>query len=120
MSANTCVCCGAIIPEGRQVCLICEALAEHTPLTSTERGTRFRENRREDYNAYHRDYYAQHREEINAKRRAKAERITIVRCRDCKYFGRIDRFKDGTVVQSCQMGYSQTPNGYCHRAKRKS
>ena len=24
MSANLCVCCGAIIPEGRQVCPICE------------------------------------------------------------------------------------------------
>ena len=24
MSTNTCVCCGAIIPEGRQVCPICE------------------------------------------------------------------------------------------------
>lgn len=71
MSANLCVCCGAIIPEGRQVCPICEHKAEHTPLTSTERGTRFRENRREHYNAYHRDYYAQHREEINAKCRAK-------------------------------------------------
>lgn len=24
MADNTCVCCGAIIPEGRQICLICE------------------------------------------------------------------------------------------------
>lgn len=108
MSEERCVVCGAVIPEGRMVCPICEAPVEHKP-TAAER-----------YNAYHREYYALHREEINAKRRTKAERITIVRCRDCKYFGRIDRFKDGTVVQSCQMGYSQTPNGYCHRAKRKS
>lgn len=25
---NTCVCCGEMIPEGRQVCYICEKAAE--------------------------------------------------------------------------------------------
>lgn len=24
MADNTCACCGAIIPEGRQICLLCE------------------------------------------------------------------------------------------------
>lgn len=24
MPDNTCICCGAIIPEGRQICLLCE------------------------------------------------------------------------------------------------
>lgn len=24
MSENRCVCCGEIIPEGRQICIICE------------------------------------------------------------------------------------------------
>lgn len=28
MSENRCICFGEIIPEGRQVCPICEALAE--------------------------------------------------------------------------------------------
>lgn len=26
---NRCVCCGEIIPEGRQVCFLCELEAEH-------------------------------------------------------------------------------------------
>ena len=34
MSANLCVCCGAIIPEGRQVCPICERGRE--PMTRNE------------------------------------------------------------------------------------
>ena len=32
MSANLCVCCGAIIPEGRQVCPICEKSLADAPL----------------------------------------------------------------------------------------
>lgn len=30
MAENTCVCCGASIPEGRQVCLSCERIPQHT------------------------------------------------------------------------------------------
>lgn len=32
MSANLCVCCGAVIPEGRQVCPICERSLAAAPL----------------------------------------------------------------------------------------
>ena len=30
---NRCVCCGAIIPEGRMVCPICEMAADETAVT---------------------------------------------------------------------------------------
>lgn len=33
MNADTCVCCGAIIPEGRQVCWTCENGFSHTKQT---------------------------------------------------------------------------------------
>ena len=29
MNDNRCVCCGRIIPEGRQVCPVCEEKAKH-------------------------------------------------------------------------------------------
>ena len=40
MNENRCVCCGRIIPEGRQVCESCEAAAyyhEETPEDKAER-----------------------------------------------------------------------------------
>ena len=106
MSANLCVCCGAVIPEGRQVCPNCESKTEGT--------------QREHYNAYHREYYQKHREKINARRRELTKEVTrVIRCKDCVFFDRFDHYKNGTVQQVCQMGYSITPEGFCHRAKHK-
>ena len=47
MSTNTCVCCGAIIPEGRQVCPICEYKAEHrtAPCVACRYSERIRRNK---------------------------------------------------------------------------
>ena len=108
MSANLCVCCGAVIPEGRQVCPICE------------KGKNPMKNR-EAYNAYHKEYYKKHRDKINARRRELAKEVTrVIRCKDCVFFNCYATCNDGTAKQICQMGYSITPEGFCHRAKRKS
>ena len=46
MSANLCICCGAIIPEGRQVCPICEHKAENrvAPCVACRYSERIRRN----------------------------------------------------------------------------
>ena len=36
MNVDRCVCCGAIIPEGRQVCLLCELEVEERDFGNTE------------------------------------------------------------------------------------
>ena len=41
MSENRCVCCGAIIPEGTQVCPTCEKKANVHKETAEERLDRF-------------------------------------------------------------------------------
>lgn len=45
MSANLCVCCGAVIPEGRQVCPVCEHKAERptAPCVACRYSERIRE-----------------------------------------------------------------------------
>lgn len=47
MSANLCVCCGAVIPEGRQVCPICEHKAERptAPCVACRYSERIRRNK---------------------------------------------------------------------------
>ena len=35
---NRCVCCGAIIPEGRMVCPICEMDADEVPFVGQQEG----------------------------------------------------------------------------------
>lgn len=115
MSANLCVCCGAVIPEGRLVCPNCERKLADAPLNLKPN-----QANREHYNAYHREYYQKHREKINARRRELAKEVTkVIRCKDCVFFNRYAHYKDGTVQQMCQMGFSTTPEGFCHRAKHK-
>ena len=48
MSANLCVCCGAIIPEGRQVCPICER-TETIETFKTKNKTEKEPNKMKDY-----------------------------------------------------------------------
>ena len=48
MSANLCVCCGAIIPEGRQVCPACERTETIEPF-KTKNKTEKEPNKMKDY-----------------------------------------------------------------------
>lgn len=48
MSTNTCVCCGAIIPEGRQVCPICERTETIEPFKPKNK-TEKEPNKMKDY-----------------------------------------------------------------------
>ena len=48
MSANLCVCCGAIIPEGRQVCPICER-TDTNETFKTKNKTEKEPNKMKDY-----------------------------------------------------------------------
>ena len=47
MSEDRCICCGAIIPEGRQVCPICEHKAENrvAPCVACRYAERIRRNK---------------------------------------------------------------------------
>ena len=47
MSTNTCIVCGAEIPEGRQVCPLCEYKAEHrtAPCVACRYSERFKHNK---------------------------------------------------------------------------
>ena len=55
MSDDTCVCCGAYVPEGRQVCLDCEREANREFVKTTEPF---------DYNAMLCKYYKENHHEF--------------------------------------------------------
>lgn len=58
MSVDRCVCCGEIIPEGRQVCILCERKA------NAACQKRWRDANREHVREYRRKYYWEHRDHI--------------------------------------------------------
>ena len=43
----------------------------------------------------------------------------IIRCKDCKWWGREDVFKDGSSVIICKKGLSANPEGFCHYAEMR-
>ena len=49
-----------------------------------------------------------------AYERGKAE---IIRCKDCKSWGRLVTYKDGSTMIDCKKGRSISPEGYCHLAE---
>lgn len=44
----------------------------------------------------------------------------IIHCKDCKWWGKVNTYKDGSTLISCKIGRSIRENGYCYLAKRKS
>lgn len=59
MAENRCVCCGDIIPEGRQVCPICVLKEQRR-----DAARRYRENHRDEYRKYQNDYYHKNTEHL--------------------------------------------------------
>ncbi len=45
--------------------------------------------------------------------------VEVVRCKDCKWWGRDVTYKDGSKAIDCKKGWSGDANGYCYRAERK-
>lgn len=43
----------------------------------------------------------------------------IIRCKDCKWWGREDVFEDGSSVTVCKKGLSANPEGFCHYAEMR-
>ena len=41
----------------------------------------------------------------------------LIRCEDCKWWGRKDTYKDGTEMTVCKKGRSVIPEGFCHLAE---
>ena len=41
----------------------------------------------------------------------------LIRCKDCKWWGRKDIYKDGTEMIVCKKGRSVIPEGFCHHAE---
>ena len=41
----------------------------------------------------------------------------VIRCKDCKWWGRKDVYKDGSTMIVCKKGRSIDPNGFCHYAE---
>lgn len=100
-NAERCVCCGAVIPEGRQVCPICELKATA-------------ELRAEVRN------YAKAAIEEGIK---KGNLVEVVRCRDCKY---VDKWIDheGERWYNCcmhddELTYSFKGDDFCSWGKRR-
>lgn len=51
------------------------------------------------------------------------DEASVIRCKDCKAFSRIDTWQvtkeHKMSTRSCSHGLSMNPDGYCHRAERK-
>lgn len=58
MTEERCVCCGEIIPEGRQVCILCERKA------NAAFQKRWCDANREHVREYRRKYYREHRDHV--------------------------------------------------------
>lgn len=58
MTEERCVCCGEIIPEGRQVCLLCERKVRNAV------HKRWCDEHRDHLKSYQKNYYAKHREHL--------------------------------------------------------
>lgn len=43
----------------------------------------------------------------------------IIRCKDCKHWGRKDVYKDGSAMIVCKQGRSIDADGFCHHAERR-
>ena len=44
----------------------------------------------------------------------------IIRCKDCKWWGRKDTYKDGSSATVCKKGRSISEEGFCHYAERRT
>lgn len=45
---------------------------------------------------------------------------SLIRCKDCRWWGREDVFKDGSKITSCKKGWSTDECGYCYKAERRT
>lgn len=45
--------------------------------------------------------------------------IDVVRCKDCKWWGRKTTYKDGTIITDCKRGLMANENGFCSFGERK-
>ena len=43
----------------------------------------------------------------------------LIRCKDCKHWGRKDVYKDGSAMIVCKQGRSIDADGFCHHAERR-
>ena len=46
------------------------------------------------------------------------EESEIIRCKNCKWWGRKDVYKDDSTMIVCKKGRSIDSNGFCHYAER--
>ena len=46
-----------------------------------------------------------------------SEMPEVIRCKDCKSWGRLVTYKDGSTMIDCKRGRSMDPEGYCHLAE---
>lgn len=56
------------------------------------------------------------RDSENVIRKLQSAEPEIIRCKDCKWWGREDVFKDGSSMIVCKKGRSADPEGFCHHA----
>lgn len=47
------------------------------------------------------------------------EHEELIRCGECRWWGRVDKDKDGLLMTVCAKGYSADPKGHCHHAERR-
>ena len=121
MNNNTCVCCGAIIPEGRQVCPKCES-GTYNPddFFSAERKKEIVIEYGHDISQLHAFKDAEMTIEIPIESISKEALekilgyIPIVRCRNCKHFSE----KSLMCKKWSKFGTVRTiPSGFCHKGE---
>lgn len=114
-----CVCCGEIIPEGRQVCPSCEE--KENRLIDPSVLIRDLTSMKSVYDAIELDGI------IKALKEAPAvAAVEVVRCKDCRYYKESEIFKG---VKFCYrlrgrggkpVGYNFCADDFCSRGERKN
>ena len=100
---DRCVCCGAVIPEGRQVCPVCERGKKKGEIGFETMFNMFCQGYDAGYKAGKED----------------AMGINLVRCKDCKY-RRYDLMCDDDNLKWCSIGYYLTKeDGFCSYGERR-
>ena len=119
-NAEHCVCCGEIIPEGRQVCPTCENGRSKTKprYIDAEKLKRHMRQMPEDWNTPDERWMPEREIACYIDTCPEADVVEVVRCKNCEYCQEIDPYESWCAG----FGYPArmvTPTDFCSHGKRR-
>ena len=121
---DRCVCCGAIIPEGRQVCLNCEmGVNEKTKLIDANKV--FERANEVTFMGFRAEERKKHFMDLVSEilKQPTVDAVEVVRCKDCKHYVQFLRDEKEcrcTIFSGCyDRPYPTEPDDFCSYGERR-